>query len=78
MSNIVETDIIRHIHDNSNGYIIVKPWPDAPDSTVEICTDKFGEDYFGKFSIVVSKEVARQLGLAIVACSVELCDNKDK
>lgn len=67
-----ETDIIRHVYDDKGNYLIVRPWPDAPDIPV-IMTDEISKEHFGLLNLLLpSTDFARALGNALINCANEL------
>jgi len=65
------TDVTRRVWvENESACLHIQPYPDAPDTALEIATlTNDSITYFGKVSIVMSKDYARALGEALIAAS---------
>ncbi len=68
-----QVEIHRRVYDNANGqYVTVRPWPDAPDGTLELCTEASQVEFFGALSLILPKGMGRALGEALIAADDEL------
>lgn len=79
MSYPVETDTIRRVQ-NEDGYTLdIRPWPDAPDTTVALMnsSSNTSKKYFGTIEVVMNTEFARQIGEALIQCADELDESKN-
>ena len=70
----VETDVIRQVYNEDGKFITVRPWAESPDW---VCLQTVGEEnqeWFGKIETAMSPEMARALGMALVACAEEISE----
>ena len=63
------TDVCRRVYDDREGACVeVRPCPDNPTEFLEIHTpDDKSKEFYGDFRISFPKEMARQLGAALIA-----------
>ena len=67
-----ETDVIRQVYDEAGSFLTIRPWADSPNSVCLQTVGKNNQEYFGKFEVVMSPKMARELGVALINCSFEV------
>jgi len=64
------TDVIRKVWvEDENAHLELRPYTEAPTALELTTSDPQSMEYFGKVSIIFSKEYARALGEALIAAS---------
>ena len=72
-----ETDVIRQVYDEARNFLTIRPWAESPSSVCLQTVGKYNQGYFGKFEIAMSPKMARELGTALINCSIEVERYKD-
>ena len=69
-----QIDVIRRVYaKGEKAFLEVRPWPDAPDTAIELhSSGEVNEEYWGKFFLTLSKSDAQALGEALIAAANEL------
>ena len=67
-----ETEVIRQVYDEEGHFLTIRPWADGPNSVCFQTVGKDNQEYFGKFEVVVTPKMARELGTALINCSIEV------
>ena len=67
-----ETDVIRQVYDEAGNFLTIRPWADSPDSVCFQTVGKDNQEYFGKFEVAMTPKMARELGTALINCSIEV------
>lgn len=69
------TDVIHRVWvENENAHLEIRPFPDAPDTALEVTTSSHdgSKHWFGDVSITMSPAYARELGKALIAAANEM------
>ena len=68
----VET--IRRVGEVDGGFVEIGPWPDAPKSFLELRTveGEKSRDYFGAINLAMSPDLARGIGMSLIAAADEM------
>lgn len=69
------TDVIRRVWvENEDAHLEIRPFPDAPDTALEITTASHAgsKSWFGDICITMSPEYAKELGKALIAAADEM------
>ena len=53
-------------------FLTIGPWADNPNFVCLQTAGKNNQDYFGKFEVIMSPKMARELGVALINCSFEV------
>ena len=72
-----ETDIILHVYDETGNFLTIRPWADSPNSVCLQTAGKDNQEYFGKLEVAMTPKMARELGTALINCSIEVERYKD-
>lgn len=71
-----ETDVIRQVYDEAGNFLTVRPWArpynDSPESICLQTVGKDNQEYFGKVEVAMTPAMARELGVALINCSLEV------
>ena len=67
-----ETDVIRQVYDEAGNFLTIRPWADGPDSVCLQTVGKNNQEYFGKVEVAMTPKMARELGTALINCSIEV------
>ena len=67
-----ETDVIRQVYDEAGNFLTIRPWTEAPNSVCLQTVGKDNQEYFGKLEVAMTPKMARELGVALVNCSIEV------
>ena len=63
----------RRVWGKDGGFVEIGPWPDAPDSFLELRTvEGESRDYFGPLSLSMSLDLARRIGMSLIAAADEM------
>ena len=74
--NKPSTDVIRRVFDeDGKAFIEIGPWSDGHDC-VELRTieGKYSAEYWGHFNVTLSREMAAELGRALIAAAADTKD----
>ena len=72
-----ETDIIKQVYDEAGNFLTIRPWADVPYSVCLQTVGKNNQEYFGKVEVAMTPKMARELGTALINCSIEVERYKD-
>lgn len=67
-----ETDVIRQVYDKAGNFLTIRPWADGPDSVCLQTVGKNNQEHFGIIEVAMSPKMARELGIALINCSIEV------
>lgn len=67
-----ETDVIRQVYNETGNFLTIRPWAESPDSVCLQTVGKNNQENFGKFEVAMSPKMARELGVALINCSIEV------
>lgn len=75
MESKPETETIRRVHFDGH-YLEVGEYADSPEYAELRVVGEKNIDYFGAINLMLAPEVARQLGLALIAVAGEIAAKK--
>ena len=67
-----ETEVIRQVYDEAGNFLTIRPWADGPDSVCLHTVGKNNQEYFALFKVAMTPKMARELGTALINCSIEV------
>jgi len=64
----------RRVGDEDGGFIEIGTWPESPKMFLELRTveGEKSRDYFGKMNLAMSPDLARGIGMALIAAADEM------
>ena len=71
-----ETDVIRQVYDEAGNFLTIRPWArpynDSPESICLQTVGKNNQEHFGIVEVAMTPKMARELGTALINCSIEV------